>query len=126
MQLKNSIKDEQGHEIISVLKGNKRLLSLKLKGQKPRKIGVFYPSSGNLYVFRNREKHLHRESNSYGFNYTLLTRLPNLKQVIIQESIKDQYSVGLGNLLAEGKFLFFQQQGFEKQIFYPITKLRKL
>lgn len=127
MQLKrNAIRDEQGHEIISDLEDGYRLLYLKLKGQKTRKLGEFYPASGTLHVFRNREKHLHFITQSYGFNYTLLTRLPNLKEVVIHEKGNGLYSVALGNLLSDGEFLFFKEQGFERQIFYPITKLRKL
>ena len=91
---------------------------LKLsKEPKARFIG--YKMDNTLTVFRDREKHLMRVNQSYGFNDEVLENL-NIQQIVIFEK-EHVYSFSIDILKAQGSYLHFQDQGFERQIFLPLS-----
>lgn len=91
---------------------------LKLvKETNPRMIG--FKMDQTLTTFRDREKHLMRVNQSYGFNEEVLKSL-GIQQIVLFED-KKVYSFSIDILKAQGSYLHFQEQGFERQIFLPLN-----
>lgn len=110
--------DEAGNSLIITRKGEaERELKLQLKGElRARNIGLV--KDGCLYVKRNRAKHLHRKSNSYGFNAYVLENAKLFDKVILTDDY-GTYNIPKSAILLFGKYLYFKNSGtgFEKQIF---------
>lgn len=120
------IKDTEGNAIRSKNYGGFIHIVLYLKGTAyPRKLGRINTSTNTLIVDRKRAKHLHLKSNSYGFNHSLLAQATRFDKVQINDET-GSYIATVEDILTNGKFLFFKQVGFEKQIFYPINQLTKI
>ncbi len=66
--------------------------------------------------------HLHRISNSYGFNYQLLDEAKKFDFVRIIAA-DAEYKIPRTEILSKGSFLFFKEQGFERQIFVKLEEL---
>lgn len=116
--------DQAGNRVLFKSEAHKYRVFLKLKSEgKRRELGEYYPASGTLYVRRVRAKHEHRISNAYGFNYELLSRLVGLRKVIILDD-KGVWEAQSEDIIHYGEFLYFKEQGFERQIFYSINKLK--
>lgn len=92
------------------------------KEKKERKLGIVDKESRTLFVNRERTKHLHRNSNSYGFNYMLLKEAQSFDFIMLKDEITT-YKIPRQAVLDYGDFLHFKQQGFEKQIFVPLSIL---
>ncbi len=107
------------------IKSNDKLiqLSLKLKSEKKlRRIGTVTKSTKTIDIKRKRGKHLHIKSNSYGFNYEVLNNKKSFDTVRLSDEISD-WKIPLDFILKNGKFLYFLQQGFEKQIFVTLEQI---
>lgn len=74
-----------------------------------------------LFVDRSYEKHLHRKSNSYGFNYHLLKLSKSFDSVAINEDDERLFVVPKQVILDFGKVMYFKNSedgnSFEVQIF---------
>lgn len=74
-----------------------------------------------LYVERTREKHLHRKSNSYGFNYYLLKNTKIFDSVTLLEDGETYFRIPKEKIIEFGRVMYFKnsQDGnsFEVQIF---------
>lgn len=79
-------------------------------------------TNNTLRTWRNYDNHLHRKSNSFGFNLKLL-KSGWFKDVTLVTNRDEVFHVSVADILKNGKVLFFKQQGFEKQIFYPVDLL---
>jgi len=114
-----TISDNSGNTLV-ITSGREVLLFLKSQ-KRPRKLGRFSEKYQQFWTWRSISKnHLHRKSDSWGFNYQCLVELKKLgiTKVLLEEvSYNNQYYTSIDNILENGKFLFFKQQGFEKQIF---------
>lgn len=88
--------------------------------RKERKLGIVNKKARALAITRDRNKHLHFKSNSYGFNYMLLNEAQTFDVVLIRDEI-GTYKVPRHILLRNGEYLYFKQKGFEKQIFVPLS-----
>lgn len=117
--------DDVGNKL-KIMRGTRTIIiKLILKGEtRERNIGTVDVNKKELLVSRIRSKHLHIKSNSYGFNYYLLSAAKTFNTVRITDGV-EQYVVPLKELIDNGKFLYFKQQGFEKQIFVPLAVLEK-
>lgn len=119
--------DECGNEI-RVYKDADRapdVLELRLfirAENKERKLGLISKQSRTLFINRDRTKHLHYKSNSYGFNYMLLNDAQAFDVVVLRDDVAT-YRVPREQLLKHGEFLYFKQQGFERQIFVTLAIL---
>jgi len=120
--------DGQGNVIIAEsLTPNQIVISLDLKGSKskrPLKIGEVNPETKCLEIEKKRKKHLFRKNNSYGFNYHILSTGKKFEYVLLTDEY-GTYKVPVSVILAVGKFLYFKQEGFEKQIFMPIEQIEQ-
>jgi|JI10StandDraft_1071094.scaffolds.fasta_scaffold112455_1 translation elongation factor P/translation initiation factor 5A len=107
------------------IKSNDKLvqISLKLKSEKKlRRIGTVTKSTKTIDIKRKRGKHLHIKSNSYGFNYEVLNNKKSFDTVRLSDEISD-WKIPLDFIMKNGKFLYFLQQGFEKQIFVTLEQI---
>lgn len=96
-----------------------KTLSLKLKSERrSRRIGVIN-SKRQLYIQRKRDRHLHYKSKSYGFNFSIINAAKKFDSVLLSDE-KGRYLIPNKIILEEGKFLYFKQLGFEKQIFLSL------
>ena len=115
----NSVHDEFGNKLTVV----DNTIYLMLKGDnKKRQIGRLNTSAKILSLKRDRERHLHYKSNSYGFNYQIIKQGTKFNKVLIADN-EFNYLIPKEELLEMGKFMYFKQQGFEKQIFVKLEDL---
>lgn len=114
-----TLKDESGNEVFR--SGNKVLLRLVTE-ERPRLLGYLF--KGKLLVCpRDREKHLHKASNSYGFNYAVIEHATLYDTIAVDERWRGRSRrllISLEDVKKYGKFLYFKEQGFERQIFVPL------
>lgn len=102
-----------------------RIISLKLKTEtKERLIGTLSKINRELIVTRIRAKHLMLKSNSYGFNYHVLSKAKQFDHVRLEDD-HAAFLIPVSFILEKGKFLFFKQQGFEKQIFISLKEIEQ-
>ena len=113
--------DEKGNLLVIRNNGKRILLSLKLVSEKRyRKIGMVNLAQKTFECKRNREKHLFRKGNSYGFNVKLLEDAKLFSQVRLIDNY-DEWLIPKQWILDNGKYLFFSSVGFEKQIFVNLV-----
>jgi len=117
----NTIQDDSGNKI--VVEGDNLYLCLKEDNRK-RHIGVLNKAAKVLSMKRDRKRHLHYKSNSYGFNYQVLSQGTKFNKILIRDNV-ESFLVPLEFLLEKGRFLYFKQQGFERQIFITLDELKE-
>jgi hypothetical protein len=119
------VNDGMGNEIIVVRKNNILTISLKLSGDNyKRDLGYVDMSNRKFYVKRNREKHLFKKNSSYGFNHKLLNDAKQFDQVVIQDE-HSLWEIPREYILKNGSFLHFKSDGFERQIFIQLDKIKQ-
>jgi len=77
-----------------------------------------------LKVRRKKDKHLHYKTGSYGFNYHILSHAKHFDHVEVTDE-DGTYKHSVKYLLNIGTFLYFLQQGFERQLFVTLESLRQ-
>jgi hypothetical protein len=115
--IKMAIIDNSSNALLIYFDGK---VELEIATEKsPRNLGTIKEKT--LYVERNREKHLHRKSNSYGFNYYLLNNVKVFDSVALLEDGQTYYNIPKEKIIEFGKVMYFKnsQDGnsFEVQIF---------
>jgi len=118
-----NLTDQDGN-VLQCLHSKTRVhLYLKLAGKTWRRdIGYIDRKSKTLHVIRDRNRHLHWRSNSYGFNHTVLLEGTLFDKVVLQDQ-EARYRIPKQAILDSGRFLYFATQGFERQIFLPLSIL---
>ena len=117
--------DDQENNIISTEGSKTIIIDIKLVSEKRRRrIGVLTKSTGAFNVVRTREKHLHRISNSYGFNYRILEMANKIKTIVLTDDVS-RYKIPKDYVMKNTNFLFFKQQGFELQTFVSLAQLQQ-
>jgi len=121
--------DDFGNQLIYKCINKRRTLNIKLK-KHTREIGeIIGNRKDNFYLIikRNREKHLMRVNNSYGFNDIMLKRCINAKilYIYLYDEI-GKYKIPISLILDKGTYLTFSEQGFERQIFLSLYEIEKL
>jgi len=89
-----------------------------------RLLGTVDYASRTLKVRRKKDKHLHYKTGSYGFNYHILSHAKHFDHVEVTDE-DGTYKHSVRYLLNEGTFLYFRENGFEKQLFVTLDKLRQ-
>lgn len=118
---------EKNYEIIkSVAYDNKYnifiLLFNKEKHYKPKRFfGYFIEGIKLLHVTRNREKHLFRNLNAYGFNHEILYNFDNYKIDLYDDY--NNWLIPVQFILQNGKFLHFADNKLEIQIFVKLEQI---
>lgn len=99
---------------------NSGTVHLKLASEeKSRKIGQVVDN--RFVVTRNREKHLYRITESYGFSSEILKGL-RVEYIDLTEDT-GTFRIPINIILEKGEYIFFKKQGFEKQLFLPIREI---
>jgi len=117
------IHDDVGNEIHTHRFNSEIRLLLKLKTEThTRKVGIISPALKTITCERTLEKHLHILSDSYGFNYHILSNAKLFNAVVLIEKeewtgLVKIYNIKVADILNSGSFLHFNNAGFEKQIF---------
>lgn len=88
-----------------------------------RRIGQF-SCDGKTFSCKRVKKHVFRITKSLGFNYELL-RDCNFENFVVYFGKKTLFAKRQ-DILDRGMFLEFRGNGFEKQIFYPLTAFEAL
>jgi hypothetical protein len=119
------LQDFEGNKIIVQNSGNFIDLFLKLKSeQRMRNIGIIAIHDRLLIIKRDLSKHLHYKSQSIGFNYHILAEGKRFDNVLVKIENGDDYTIPKSVILEQGKFIHFQKEGFERQIFLPLNILK--
>jgi hypothetical protein len=116
------IQDESGNKIQNFKKGTIKLFLASEK--RGRTIGVVNKQERWLTMRRKQAKHLHYKSNSYGFNYEVISRAKQFDKVLLTDET-GSYLIPNKKILEDGSFLWFQSQGFERQIFLKLEEIKK-
>lgn len=120
------MKDEFGNELISEQNNDTILLHLALKEEnyRNRKLGIILKDKRIFEAKRERNKHLFKKLDAYGFNYHVLKNAQAFDNVLL----KDEYSTWLiprEFILENGKIMNFKNNGgFELQIFVSLEKIQ--
>ena len=120
-----AIVDTSGNALIKYKNG---LVELKLMTEaKSRKVGII--KDGILFIERSSKKHIHRKSNSYGFNYYLLKKGSSFNKVALIEDDETTYLINKDTILQYGKCMNFKNaadgNSFELQIFLNRDIIKK-
>lgn len=118
--------DESGkNKIVAQFFDKTIKLYLQLATEKrKRNLGQVTRSTKTIWVRRKRAQHLHFMSNSYGFNYFILQRAKTFNTVALSDEEND-WKIPVDYILQHGSFLYFKQQGFEKQIFVKLNEIEQ-
>jgi len=100
---------------------------LRLASERHRRlIGHIDPKYLTLHIERDLSKHLLNKANAFGINYTLLEKSKTFNFICLHETDTDRiYIFDKQWAIDNGQFLFFKEQGFEKQIFINRDLLQK-
>lgn len=86
---------------------------------KSRHIGILYVKDKTLRIKRTRSRHLFLKNNSYGFNEHII-RTAILFDHVLLEDEHGLFMIPRSEIMANGTYLDFKQNGFEKQIFLSL------
>src|SRR6478752_7294544 len=89
-----------------------------------RKLGLIL--GDRFIVYRNREKHTFHKTNSYGFSSEVIEGLYKYVGIKFVDVYDDfgMYRLDI-DIIKRGDYLFFKEEGFEKQLFVPIPEIEK-
>ena len=102
-------------------------ITLKISGDskgRERNIGQVDKLERILYISRTRSKHLLQKANSYGFSYRVISESGHFDVVRLTDE-HGTYLIPKKTILEKGKFLWFKEQGFERQIFLDIPTIEQ-
>ena len=111
-KIRARIQDDEGNIIYR--KGDELFLALNSE-TRSRNLGTIIGDT--IQMVRVPAKHLFRKKDAYGFNYNLLSRLNHVKIIDLLIS-KERFIIPIEDIIKNGSFLHFKQQGFETQIFF--------
>lgn len=95
---------------------------LKLaREEKNRTIGKV--KGNTFFVKRVRERHLFRQNSSYGFNINIIEQLGVVNIELYEDSGVFKFPVDV--LRQFGDYLHFKDEGFERQLFLPLSIIDK-
>lgn len=87
-----------------------------------RDVGRVDLRTRTLELVRNRESHLMRKNNSYGFNEYMIKEAKTFDDIELRDE-KGIYRFPKSLVLEKGTYLHFKEQGFEKQLFVDVDIL---
>jgi len=95
---------------------------LKLNTGKKRTIGKLVKYSDKVYfvIKRDKSKHLLRKANSWGLNDSVVQALSDDCHIILNEKGGSTYYIPVKSVKENGSYLWFKNQGFERQIFVEL------
>lgn len=119
-----SIKDEKGNIITTKNNGKRIVIFLKIPSKlKLRKLGNVNLKTKIFTIRRNRERHLFKKHDAYGFNIYLLKNAKTFDKIKLIDNY-DTFVFSVEFALSNTKYLTFSKQGFEIQGFLSLTQLQ--
>lgn len=114
-------RDSDGNRMIAAVFPNGNWsISIQLISEKRQRLaGTVDSKEKTFFIKRKRSKHLHYKTNSYGFNDSILRGEPKIEKVVLRDEY-GIYIIPVAAILEQGKYLYFKQSGFEKQIFLKL------
>lgn len=112
------VTDQQGNKWW--IEHNTVILKL-IKERYNRKLGILF--NERFIVYRTRELHRFNKTNSYGFSSEViegLTKYTDTKVIDLYDNY-GTYRLSIQDIKDKGEYLFFKEEGFEKQLFVPIA-----
>jgi hypothetical protein len=123
--IKTSPPDEQGNFFQVEEKNGWLTVKLKLgKESALRLIGKVDLRRGILELKRSKEKHLFRKNDSYGFNEYFIRTAKTFNQIELTDE-DGTYIFPKDLVLQKGSYLHFKGLGFERQLFLPLSEIKK-
>ena len=124
-EVTKQISDSAGNKIIASNNGDRIKVLLKLNSElRSRLLGYVNIKSKSIKIIRKKEVHLLYKNNSYGFNHTLLADAKTFDKILLKDEL-NSWKIPTQFILDNGKFLFFKEQGFERQIFISLEQLNQ-
>ena len=124
-EVTKQISDSAGNKIIASNNGDRIKVLLKLNSElRSRLLGYVNIKSKSIKIIRKKEVHLLYKNNSYGFNHTLLADAKTFDKILLKDEV-NAWKIPTQFILDNGKFLFFKEQGFERQIFVSLEQLNQ-
>jgi len=118
--------DDEGGNKLQIKQNDKLIiLTLLLKDDKPRRIGTVTKSTRTIEMKRKRATHLFRKGNAYGFCHYVLNNQTTIDWVRLSDDTETHWKIPVKFILDNGRFLFFKEQGFEKQLFVSLEELEQ-
>ncbi len=105
---------------------NRKTIYLQLQGEGEHKryVGTVTLSTRTIEIKRDRDKHLLRARQAYGFNEYILSNAKSFNMVWLRDQHED-WKIPVKDILENGKYLQFKQQGYELQKFLTLDELAK-
>ena len=124
-EITKQICDSVGNKIIASNNGDRIKVLLKLNTElRSRLLGYVNIKSKSIKIIRKKEVHLLHKNNSYGFNHTLLADAKTFDKILLKDEL-NSWNIPTQFVLENGKFLFFKEQGFERQIFVSLDQINQ-
>lgn len=124
-QIKQSLPDKDGNYFKVYKDTQSIVIKLCLHNEnREREIGVVNISARMLNMKRVRSQHLLIKSNSYGFNEHILSTATTFDKVFLSDD-QESWIIPKEYIIENGRYLFFKEQGFERQVFLSLDKLEQ-
>lgn len=115
--------DKQGDKFFTHEKKGYLYIELRLASEThKRDVGRVRLKDRVLELVRQRDKHLMRKNNSYGFNEYMVRNGRTFDTIELSDE-KGTYSFPKELVMEKGSYLHFKQEGYEKQLFVPLDEL---
>lgn len=112
-----TITSKEGHRLVADEKDGFLYITLHLKGQKyGRNIGRVRLADRVLEIVRNSTKHMLQKNQSYGFNEYVIRNGKTFDRIEFMDE-SGTYLFPRQLVIDMGKYLYFKDEGFEKQMF---------
>jgi len=129
------IKDNAGNVLLLESCRHGFALFIRLREEHHRRlVGKVVIKTRRMHLDRDPDLHLLNKADAYGFNFHVLNTAKTFDTIILHETGTGKvYQLDRNEMIANAKYLFFKEQGFEKQIFlsrdwiaqYEITQPEK-
>ena len=123
--IKRSNPDEQGNYFQVEEKNGWLTVKLKLSKENTlRQLGKVELKTKTLELKRSKEKHLFRKNDSYGFNEHFIRTAKTFDKIQLDDD-DGTYVFPKNIILEKGSYLHFKSIGFERQLFLPLSEIKK-
>lgn len=124
-QIRQSLPDKEGNFFRTYQTDKLITIKLVLNVEKrEREIGTVNIKERVLQIKRVRSKHLFNKNNSYGFNEFIIKNGTTFDNILLTDE-HDNWMIPKSFIEENGKYLFFKELGFEKQLFISINEIDK-
>lgn len=124
-QIRQSIPDKEGNFFRTYQTDKSITIKLVLAVEKKeREIGTVNIKERILQIKRVRTKHLFNKNSSYGFNEFIIKNASTFDKIQLVDE-HDTWMIPKSFIEENGKYLFFKELGFEKQLFIGLKEIEK-